>query len=277
MDELREQAMRTAFEQVYRLTEAMTALSSNASASQASAAVEIERLGTGADALSRPWETGPDAMEWDWLFGAVADWRVAPEAMHRLMDELHHDARTGDTPFSPVQIRSFHQAGLLVDPIYPQQLQWRQEHLANAAELGRLNARLETPGLTDRQWENLATTRDQMHAARETAALTWTVEQRVWEQRYAGEPANRAEERDAYTTAHAAERTRIATAPTTDTATNTADVRPGARISQLLGAAAPRSQQPTAATPHGPQTDPAEAATVLGTGQPNPAAGHELG
>lgn len=176
MDPAREHAMREAFTEVFRLREAMAA-SGNAPESDA----EIERLGTQADAISQPWETGADAAEWDWLNAIADDWRVAPEAMRRQMDTVRHDLRAGLTPFTPLQARSMDQAGTLIDSLYRQQTRWRAEHLADMAEYSRVDARLESPGITTSDRHTLMQARTQIRDARSAGAEAWSAERRVWE------------------------------------------------------------------------------------------------
>ncbi|MGF6888033.1 hypothetical protein ABIA39_006546 [Nocardia sp. GAS34] len=126
MDQAREHAMRDAFAEIMRLRQAMAAAERNPE--------EFDHLADRYNAISEPWETGPDAAEWEWLNGIANDWLVAPEAMRRQMDRVRHELRAGLTPYSPLQAHSMHQAGFLIDEVYRQQLQWRAEHLAAAAE-----------------------------------------------------------------------------------------------------------------------------------------------
>jgi len=272
MDQAREFAMREAFAEVMRLRQAMVVTERIPEAHE-----ELDRLADQHNAIAQPWETGPDAAEWEWLHGIALDWHKAPEAMRRQMDVVRHDLRAGLTPYTPIQARSMAQAGILIDGLYRQQIGWRDEHLDEAAHLGSIDAGLQSPDITAQERQQLTHARTQLRDTRTASAGQWSPERQAWERQYRIDPANREEERQNYDSAYTAEANLQALGHDGGATATTSDPgRDAARIRQLLDAATPSEPQPTTTHPEHDDPDPAAAVTARSEHEPQAGAGYEL-
>ncbi|MCX4098422.1 hypothetical protein [Nocardia sp. alder85J] len=265
-DNPREEAMRSAFTAWFGIQEALTA---------ADDAGERTQLREQAAAVAAAWETGPDAAEWRWLRDTADAWRVAPDRMRTLTDDVRHDLVVGQSTHTRAQYRSLDQVGRLLDTVYVQQTQWRDEHVALAARHGRLDAQLHAanhPGLADR-------IRDAKSRAWDTIwgdnTDNWSPTRRAWENSYAMDPANRDQERATYLSAYTTESQRLARARTTGTDAPVMERDPDrTRVERLLTATTAVPSASTAA----PNVEPDPAATTaLDTYPAYRETGHDLG
>ncbi|WP_429424843.1 hypothetical protein [Nocardia sp. GAS34] len=206
------------------------------------------------------------------------DWEFMPEQMRQITDNVRHDLRVGESPFTPVEYRSLDQAGMLVDPVYRDKKRWRTEHLTLAAEQARLDARLHTAGTSADLTAAVAAAKGAVwDAVWGEHTGQWSPERRAWEMAYAMDGANRDEEREIYLSVYTDERHRLEHPEMNEAAEVAVDMaQRGARIGRLLATATPAADPAT--TPPMEQPPPeASAATALGYQQPDPGAGHELG
>ncbi|WP_067666037.1 hypothetical protein [Nocardia miyunensis] len=268
MDPAQEQAMRTAFAEVYRLRGAAATTDSETGARQ---------LTDQAEAISAAWHSGPDAAAWEWLDQVTEDWPDAPDRMRQITDNVRHDLRLGESPFTPLEYRSLDQAGTLVDAVYRDEKRWRAEHLALAAEQARLDARLHSTGASADLTAAVAAAKGEAwDAVWGLYTDQWSPKRRAWEMTYAMDGANRDEEREIYLSVYDSERHRLAHPEMNEAAEVAVDMAArGARIGRLLATATPAADPTTA--PSAELSPEASAATALGYQQPDPGAGHELG